>query len=314
MESEHRATEKVCFVICPIDAPDSQIRKRSDQILKFIITPVADEHGYKKVVRADKIAEPGIITNDIIEFLDKADLVIADLTGHNPNVFYELAVRHMLRKPIIQIIAAGEKIPFDVASARTIPLDYRDMDSIEACKIELGDQMEALKADPSKVDNPISIAFDLQALTRSEDPEKQTLAIILEAIQNLGRRLEFIEEDNSTSLTNLARRLPRATGVPLDRRFDETTPDPEKWVAWALAQLSLRGNLPISTQHVAQEILLQGFANVSGTFLRRILDNFEEEGRISRTQRSDTGKGDPLITGVNPGIEELYLNKGMATG
>ena len=57
---------------------------------------------------------PGLITAQVIQNLVEWELVIADLSEHNPNVFYELAVRHALKKPIVQLIQAGQKIPFDV--------------------------------------------------------------------------------------------------------------------------------------------------------------------------------------------------------
>jgi len=69
-------------------------------------------------MRADELAEPGIITSQVIQHIVDDQLVIADLTERNPNVFYELALRHALRKPVVQIIHRGEAIPFDVAGMR----------------------------------------------------------------------------------------------------------------------------------------------------------------------------------------------------
>ena len=118
--------QKTCFVIAPIGDHESLIRQRSDQILKHIIEPVAEKCGYE-AIRADKISVPGIITTQIIEHIINDDLVIADLTGQNPNVFYELAVRHCAKKPILQIIQLGESIPFDVNPTRTIQVDHKDL-------------------------------------------------------------------------------------------------------------------------------------------------------------------------------------------
>src|SRR5688500_15553907 len=103
--------KKICFVISPIGEEDSETRKRSDLVLKHIITPPIDQSGYE-VVRADKISEPGIITTQIIQYIVDAPLVVADLTERNPNVFYELALRHAIRKPLVQLIKKGESIPF----------------------------------------------------------------------------------------------------------------------------------------------------------------------------------------------------------
>jgi len=59
-----------------------------------------------------------------MRYLRKSDLVIADLTYHNPNVFYELAVRHLNKKPVIHLIKKGEKIPFDINDRRTIFYEF----------------------------------------------------------------------------------------------------------------------------------------------------------------------------------------------
>src|SRR5687767_14258073 len=96
---------KVCFVISPIESKGSDVRRRSDQVLKYIIEPAAV--GYD-VIRADKISEGGIITSQVVQYLRDSALVIADLTGHNANVFYELAIRHVLRKPYIHMIHKSE--------------------------------------------------------------------------------------------------------------------------------------------------------------------------------------------------------------
>lgn len=119
---------KSCFVICPIGDDDSEPRKRSDQVLKYIIQPAARKAGYN-AERADQIDKPGIITSQVIQRVVNDDLVIADLTDSNPNVFYELAIRHALKKPLVQIIKKGERIPFDIAATRTIYYDHTDLDS-----------------------------------------------------------------------------------------------------------------------------------------------------------------------------------------
>jgi hypothetical protein len=105
--------KKTCFVIAPIGEPSSETPERSNTVFDFIVKPAVQAAGYADPVRADLLPEPGIITNQVIQRLLKDDLVIADLTDSNPNVFYELAVRHTIRKPIVQIIRRDERIPFD---------------------------------------------------------------------------------------------------------------------------------------------------------------------------------------------------------
>jgi hypothetical protein len=153
-------------------------------VLRHVIAPAANECGYR-ALRADKISEPGIITSQVIQHLVEDPLVIADLTDWNPNVFYELAVRHAVRKPVVQIIQAGQKIPFDVAGTRTIPLDHRDLDSVEQCRRHIVRQIQAAEKDASQVDTPISVAIDLQSLRGSENPLEKSIAEIISMLQEL---------------------------------------------------------------------------------------------------------------------------------
>jgi hypothetical protein len=201
-KKEKAHTEKIAFVISPLGEPRSDIRNRADQILKHVIEPILSECDYK-ALRADKISEPGIITSQIIDHVVGDPLVIADLTGHNPNVFYELAVRHSTKKPIVQLIKKGEKIPFDVSTTRTIQIDHHDLDSVEEAKRELKKQIRAVEKDPTKVDSPISIAIDLQSLKQSGDPESKTLAELRAMVQqisiavnDIGDKIEDIVRPN----------------------------------------------------------------------------------------------------------------------
>jgi hypothetical protein len=176
--------EKICFVIAPIGDPDSETRKRSDQVLKHVIRPAAKSCGYK-AIRADEIDKPGLITSQVIQHVVTDELVVADLTERNPNVFYELAIRHAIRKPLVQIIRKGEPIPFDVAGTRTIYIDHKDLDSVEASKNEIVEQIRALEKDPIDIETPISVSLDLQLLRQSEKPEERSLADIMSALADL---------------------------------------------------------------------------------------------------------------------------------
>lgn len=150
--------EKICFVIAPIGKPGSDTRRRSDQVLQHIIRPAVESCGYK-AVRADDIADPGIITNQIIRHVVDDPLVIADLTEQNANVFYELAIRHFFRKPFVQIIDKVEDIPFDLSAMRTIQVDHQNPESVEEAKNQIRKQIQSLEASPSSLENPISEAL-----------------------------------------------------------------------------------------------------------------------------------------------------------
>ncbi len=81
-----------------------------------IIERLARDSGYD-CSRADKKKDLGLITQGIIMDILLADIVVADISGFNPNVLYELGIAHTLRKPTIilsQELASGGKLPFDI--------------------------------------------------------------------------------------------------------------------------------------------------------------------------------------------------------
>lgn len=193
--------EKKCFVIAPIGEPESETRKRSDQILRHVICPPLEECGYT-TTRADQISEPGMITSQVIQHIVDDHLVVADMTERNPNVFYELAIRHAIRKPLVQLIQRGEQIPFDVAGSRTIQVDHHDLDNVEQAKQEIMAQVQSLESDPSKLETPISVSLDLQLLRQSENPEQRSLADVLSVMSEL-----------RSSVANMEKRLASSEGI-----------------------------------------------------------------------------------------------------
>jgi hypothetical protein len=160
--SEHAQFETTCFYIAPIGDPGSEARKHSDLFLGSIIEPALEPFKLK-VIRADAIDKPGIITRQIIDYIMRSRLVIADLSFHNPNVFYELALRHAVKQPIVQLIRASDRVPFDVNQMRTIQVDTTDIYSlvprIDSYRAEIANQVRRALEPDHIVDTPISIYF-----------------------------------------------------------------------------------------------------------------------------------------------------------
>lgn len=114
-----------CFVIGPIGdelAPiGTEHRRRWEdavEVWETVIAPACaavDLHP----LRADQISEAGEITEQTFRHIRDDDVVIADLTDANPNVMYELGLRHTVQKLTIQIGETG-RLPFDVNIIRTI--------------------------------------------------------------------------------------------------------------------------------------------------------------------------------------------------
>ena len=223
--------EKICFVIAPIGKPGSNIRKRSDQVLEHIIRPAVESCGYK-AVRADEIAEPGMITNQIIRHVVDDPLVIADLTGQNANVFYELAIRHAIPKPFIQIINKGDDIPFDIKQMRTILVDHQDLDSVKEAKAEIKRQIQSLEKSSSNLESPISVALE-------------------------GRSIDEIKTRNQGHLEEEIKKIGDKTDEILRRMNAETVADDPEEAKQAAANVGENPRASLIDKAIAQAIFFQ---------------------------------------------------------
>ena len=123
MKTKKWKIEKTCFVAMPIGSGENfQIYKnRYERMIKPAVE--FDEKGNRtdfRCVRSDFISKPGSITREILEQLYYSDLVIADLSDLNHNVFYELGVRHGLKNKTILLAHKGTELPFDLKDYRVI--------------------------------------------------------------------------------------------------------------------------------------------------------------------------------------------------
>ena len=88
-------------------------------VYQCLILEVLEEAGYT-VIRADDIKSQSNIISDIVKGIITSDLIVADLTGSNPNVYYELGIAHALDKKVILITQEINELPFDLRSYRVV--------------------------------------------------------------------------------------------------------------------------------------------------------------------------------------------------
>lgn len=198
---------KRCFVIAPIGSDSSNARRATDGLLDAVIEPCLRVLGFEVSV-SHRIAKSGSITSQVIERLLTHELVVANLTGLNPNVMYELAVRHAKRLPVISLAEQGTVLPFDISDERTLfyvndMAGVRDLES--RLRAAAGEVMEDLTPD-----NPVYRAA--QGVVMKDVAPQDTQGYIIERLE----RLEGLITTSRSSAGSQGSRSPRGAGKLCD--------------------------------------------------------------------------------------------------
>lgn len=199
-----RPQNKNCFIISPLGTDDSETRRKADGLINSVLKPILTASGYK-VIAPHEIDTPGSITRQVIQHLLEDELVIANLTELNPNVMYELAVRHAKRLPVVCLVERGTKLPFDIATERTIFYD-NDMAGVEILKPKL---TKAIKEaiEEMEPDNPIYRVVS-DSIMREVTAKDDAQSYILKRLDDITFQLNRMRHSNDENLfRKSARRL-----------------------------------------------------------------------------------------------------------
>lgn len=192
LQDEKRDT--VVFIVSPIGDAGSPTRQRADNIRKYIIDPAAKDAGFARTIRADEISEPGVISRQIVERLMNADAVVADISGLNANVFYEIAIRHAVRRPAIHLYERADEIPFDVKDIRAVRVGL-DITVVEQAKSDLTALLHHICENPrEEMTTPFTEALRLDSAIQSAvSSEGPAIARILEELAGLRDAVESMQ-------------------------------------------------------------------------------------------------------------------------
>lgn len=153
---------KKCFYITPIGKEGSEERKHADLFMASLIQPAIEPLGLE-VIRADQIGEPGMIASQVLQHLKHCALAIADMSHRNPNVFYEMGLRHASRLPLVQLIRKADDLPFDINQVRSVIVDTTDIYSLvpklQVYISEIQTQARRAIEDPAAIGNPITVFY-----------------------------------------------------------------------------------------------------------------------------------------------------------
>ncbi|MGE7623588.1 hypothetical protein ACQKMD_11135 [Viridibacillus sp. NPDC096237] len=163
--------QKKVFIVTPIGGNSTETRRSAEGVIDAVIIPVLIDLGFdvENINVAHRINTAGSINKQLITRIIEDDLVIANLTKLNPNVMYELAIRHAIRKPVIQICEEGTVLPFDIIDERTI-FYKNDMFGVTELKKGLENYVEEALSDECP-DNPIYRAIESQMILQSSSSQ-----------------------------------------------------------------------------------------------------------------------------------------------
>jgi nucleoside 2-deoxyribosyltransferase len=200
---------KKCFIACPIGTDDSKVRRNSDFLLQSIIKPALESDF--EIQRSDLISSTNKITDEIIGGLTNSELVIVDLSTHNPNVFYELGYRHALERPTITMINKDENIPFDVSTYRTIYYSELYADVVNA-KDQLKETIKTFTDNDFNFENPVNkynnIDNEYGVLNRHLLDIKSDLSELKEFLPSVTKQDPDIPADSMVRMMELAVQYP----------------------------------------------------------------------------------------------------------
>ncbi len=120
-----------------------------ESYFKKIIKPAIEDNGLLSV-RGDSLFKSTHIMEDIWTSISESSLVIAELTGKNPNVYYELGLAHACRKPAILISSNIEDVPFDLRPLRVLIYNKDDPDWGKLLHNKISQSIQETLASPTE--------------------------------------------------------------------------------------------------------------------------------------------------------------------
>jgi hypothetical protein len=185
-----------CFVVMPFQEPFNSY------YTKIIVPAVNDVKLHP--LRGDSLFRPTPIIGDIWQMVQEAKALVADLTGRNSNVFYELGLAHAIGKPIVLISEGMDDVPFDLKSLRVIIYDKNDPSWGDILRKNIRKSLEEILSDPviavpqmfrKKVKDQVPVESEFSSRIASLEQQMTSLQAIT---LNKKSNREYPKENNSS--------------------------------------------------------------------------------------------------------------------
>ena len=200
-----------CFVMMPFKDP-------FDLYYQAIYKPAIEDSNFK-AIRADDLFRPSVIVSDIWTMVRNANVLIAELTTKNANVFYELGLAHAVGKPVILVSESMNDVPFDLQQLRVLLYNKDDPSWGEKLREEISISLKEVQADPIE-----AVPTIFRKKVESFAPEQDELSARLENLESQVRLLR-IRPTGKTSRPSLSSRINEARVALSDIHSEEELDD-----------------------------------------------------------------------------------------
>ncbi len=238
------------FLISQIGKTDTDVRKRADEVLKYIVAPVVEDFKLK-LLRSDLDLTPGQVTAQILGSILNSKVVVADLTGRNPNVYYELGVVHSFGVPIVILGDNANSLSFDAQNERVIEIGDDGIISAsqaDSAKKRLQETLSVILEEgykPSSLVTEVARARNLEELA-PENAVASEVANIKQRLDEVYLVVRHSPRERSRSidmrvLTRFIKALSEDGRLKseelLDLIDDETSPSFDRWIEEVVAAI-----------------------------------------------------------------------------
>ena len=173
-------------------------RNNFDDKIRYMIKPVLDELDYQMVL-ADERYIVGLISAKTIKEIINSDIVIADISDNNPNVFYEIAIRNSLNKPLIILKQPVQGQLFDIDEERTLSVDDSSPRLWHETIMKLKLQIQKVEKDKTSASYSILSDFGFShKLIHDASSESEFLGIVEELKKEI-RKIRALDAKNDES-------------------------------------------------------------------------------------------------------------------
>ena len=281
MDKVDKEQGKKCFIITPIGNENSDTFRKAKGVIESVIKPTLKEFGFDDIKPAYEINVSGMINTQIINRIIDDDLVITNLTGNNPNVMYELCLRHVVAKPIIHICEEGTTLPFDIKDNRTI-FYTNDMLGVEELKANMVKFMKEIEYDGEYMDNPIYNAYRYGKLLKETQGTETNE--VLKMLIDISGKISEIKTESQTAITYapyIEYSEPRYVGREFHKAIHNITSRQVEKVKSQYANRSMNAHELARELNTTTKIILDiaAFVDVDATTARSVIE-YEDMNKI----------------------------------